>query len=92
MSSKSDSSQITRDYFDSILLETRYWDSDLPSTEMELYGETFETPIMTAALSHLHEICDNAMAEFGKGAKDAEKCVGADEYHGKNRSKVLKGD
>ena len=26
---------------------------------------------MTAALSHLHDICDNAMAEFGKGAKDA---------------------
>ena len=71
MSSRSDSNQITRDYFDSILLETRYWDSDLPSTKMELYGETFETPIMTAALSHLHEICDNAMAEFGKGAKDA---------------------
>lgn len=71
MSSRSDSNQITRDYFDSILLETRYWDSDLPSTKMELYGETFETPIMTAALSHLHDICDNAMAEFGKGAKDA---------------------
>ena len=71
MSSRSDSNQITRDYFDSILLETRYWDSDLPCTKMELYGETFETPIMTAALSHLHEICDNAMAEFGKGAKDA---------------------
>ena len=64
MSSRSDSNQITRDYFDSILLETRYWDSDLPSTKMELYGETFETPIMTAALSHLHEICDNAMPEF----------------------------
>lgn len=63
-------------------------DSSLPSTEMELYGETFETPIMTAALSHLHEICDNAMAEFGKGAKDAEKCVGADEYNGKNRNKL----
>ena len=71
MSSRSDSNQITRDYFDSILLETRYWDSDLPCTKMELYGETFETPIMTAALSHLHEICDNAMAEFGKGAKAA---------------------
>ena len=38
MSSRSDSNQITRDYFDSILLETRYWDSDLPSTKMELYG------------------------------------------------------
>lgn len=77
MSSRSDSNQITRDYFDSILLETRYWDSDLPSTKMELYGETFETPIMTAALSHLHEICDNAMAEFGKGVQGMqERCTG----------------
>jgi len=66
-----DSNQITREYFDSILLETRYIDSDLPDTSIELYGETFQTPIMTAALSHLHDICPNAMAEFGKGAKDA---------------------
>lgn len=71
MSTKSDSNQITRDYFDSLLLETRYWDSDLPSTQMKLYGETFQTPIMTAALSHLHAICDNAMAEIAQGAKDA---------------------
>ena len=55
MSSRSDSNQITRDYFDSILLETRYWDSDLPSTKMELYGETFETPIMTAAMDTVTE-------------------------------------
>lgn len=34
-------------------------------------GETFETPIMTAALSHLHNICEDAMAEFGRGAKEA---------------------
>lgn len=66
-----DSNQITRQYFDSILLETRYIDSDLPDTSIELYGEHFDTPITTAALSHLHDICDNAMAEFGKGAKDA---------------------
>ena len=31
MSKPGDSNQITRDYFDSLLLETRYWDSDLPS-------------------------------------------------------------
>lgn len=63
--------EITRDYFDSILVTTRYIDSDLPSTSMELFGETFDTPIMTAALSHLHKICDNAMCEFAIGAKNA---------------------
>lgn len=71
MSAKSDSNQITRDYFDSILVETRYIDSDLPSTKMNLFGEEFDTPVMTAALSHLHNICDNAMAEYALGAKKA---------------------
>lgn len=49
----SSSDKITRDFFDSLLLETRYLDSELPSTQLEIFGETFDTPIMTAALSHL---------------------------------------
>jgi len=69
--SASDSNRITREYFDSILVETRYIDSDIPSTEMSFFGETFDTPIMTAALSHLHKICPNAMAEYALGAKKA---------------------
>ena len=76
MSSKSDSNQITRDYFDSILLETRYWDSDLPSTKMELYGETFETPIMTAALSHLHDICDMPWQSLERVQGMQGRCTG----------------
>lgn len=70
--SKSDSNDITRDYFDSMLLETRYIDSDLPSTKTTLFDYTFETPIMTAALSHLHDVCPNGMTEFAKGAADAK--------------------
>lgn len=66
-----DSNKITRDYFDSLLLESRYIDSDLPDLGFELFGEKFETPIMTAALSHLHKICDNAMVEIAKGARNA---------------------
>ena len=65
------SNVITREYFDSLLLETRYIDSDLPDISFELFGERFETPVMTAALSHLHKICDNAMVEIAKGAKNA---------------------
>lgn len=71
MSYTADSNVITREYFDSILLETRYFDSELPTTDFTLYGEKFDTPIMTAALSHLHNICDDAMAEFGRGALNA---------------------
>ena len=47
------SKEITRAYFDSLLLEMRLMDSGVPDTGFELYGKKFATPIMTAALSHL---------------------------------------
>ena len=68
MEYSSNSDKITRDYFDSLLLETRYLDSGIPSTKMELFGETFDTPIMTAALSHLHNTAENGMETYAKGA------------------------
>ena len=45
--------EVTRDYFDSLMLEMRLIDSEVPDTGTELYGKKFQTPIMTAALSHL---------------------------------------
>lgn len=69
MTSKTD--EITREYFDSLLISPRYLDSDLPSLDTEIFGKTFKTPVMTAALSHLHNICENAMCEFALGAKNA---------------------
>lgn len=63
------SDKITRDYFDSLLLETRYLDSGIPSTKMELFGETFDTPIMTAALSHLGNTTENGMIIYAEAAK-----------------------
>jgi isopentenyl diphosphate isomerase/L-lactate dehydrogenase-like FMN-dependent dehydrogenase len=66
-----DSANITRDYFDSLLVEMRHIDGVLPSTEMELYGETFSTPIMLAALSHLQRVHPEGMVEAAKGIKAA---------------------
>ena len=63
-----DSNQITREYFDSLLIEMRHIDSVIPSTKLELYGEIFSTPIMTAALSHLDKCRPNGMVEMAKGA------------------------
>jgi len=63
-----DSDRITREYFDSLLLELRYIDSVIPSTTMNLYGETFSTPVMTAALSHLDGRRPNGTVEMAKGA------------------------
>lgn len=53
MEYSSSADKITRDFFDSLLIESRYLDSGIPSTKLEIFGQTFDTPIMTAALSHL---------------------------------------
>jgi len=68
MKNKWDSNEITREYFDSLLVEMRNIDSVMPSTKLHLYGEVFDTPIMTAALSHLNSIHENGMVETAKGA------------------------
>lgn len=71
MTNAGNSDECTREYFDSMYLETRYMDAELPTTDLNLYGEHFDTPIMTTALSHLHHICDDAMAEYAIGAREA---------------------
>ena len=68
MNRSSDPDVITRDYFDSLLLETRYIDAVIPSTEMTLFGETFRTPIMTTALSHLGNTVPDGMTIYAEGA------------------------
>ncbi len=63
-----DPDRITRDYFDSLLLEMRHLDSREADTGFSLYGERFTAPIMTAALSHLDQVHENGMAELAAGA------------------------
>lgn len=68
------SKEITRAYFDSLLLEERLMDSVVPSTEFKLYGEVFKTPVMTAALSHIGSFnpdMPNGMVQYAKGAEMA---------------------
>ncbi|MDR3120412.1 MAG: alpha-hydroxy-acid oxidizing protein [Clostridiales bacterium] len=72
-----DSGQITRAYFDSLLLESRHIDSALPSIEFKLFGETFATPVMTAALSHLNKTHPEGMAELARGAAAANAVMWA---------------
>ncbi len=63
-----DSNQITREYFEKILLTMRHIDNVLPNTQVELFGEKFSTPIATAALSHLNGTCEKGMAKMAEGA------------------------
>ncbi len=72
MADTGNSNRITREYLDSLLIETRYVDSCTPSLTFSLYGETFSSPIMTAALSHLdHFMFPGAAEALAQGAKDA---------------------
>ena len=66
-----DANQITRDYFDRLLIEMRHIDAVKPSTTLTLYGETFATPVMTAALSHLDNRRPGGAVEMAKGALSA---------------------
>lgn len=84
MAHNGDSNIITREYFDSILVKTRYIDSDLPDTSVELFGERFDTPICTAALSHMNGTHPHGMAELAKGARlaGAANFCGMESYEG----------
>ncbi|MDR2535354.1 MAG: alpha-hydroxy-acid oxidizing protein [Treponema sp.] len=66
-----DSERITREYFDSLLVEMRHIDSVEPSTEFTVYGKTFATPVMMAALSHLDRTRTKGMVEAAKGFRAA---------------------
>jgi len=65
------SDEITRDYFDSLMLESRFLDGGLPSTKFTLYGREFDTPVMTAALSHLDNTAADGMLLYAKAAAQA---------------------
>ena len=72
MSQTGNSNIITRNYLDSLLIETRYMNAVTPSTSFNLYGESFNSPIMTAALSHLDHFVEPGMAvSLARGAKEA---------------------
>ncbi|MCR5789070.1 MAG: alpha-hydroxy-acid oxidizing protein [Lachnospiraceae bacterium] len=73
MSDIGNSNRITREYIDSLLIETRYMDSANPDPAFTLYGETFSSPIMTAALSHLKpRLGEDAPLALANGAKAAD--------------------
>ena len=71
----SSSDVITRAYMDSLLVEVRHLDAVMPSTEMTVYGKTFQTPVTTAALSHMHRQYPDGMAEMARGAHEAGALV-----------------
>ena len=72
MAETGNSNRITREYLDSLRIETRYMDAEVPDLSFRLFGETFPSPIMTAALSHLdHFMFPGAAEALAQGAKEA---------------------
>lgn len=70
--------RLNRAYIDSILIEMRMIDTvEHPSTEFELFGKTFATPVMSGALSGLDNIRPKGMATLAQGMKAANACVWA---------------
>lgn len=69
-----DSDAITENYFGEILLEARHIDAAVPDLTFRLFGESFKTPVMTAALSHLKGM-DGADGMVQQA--EAAKAVGA---------------
>jgi len=55
----------------------RHFDAVLPDTTLQLYGETFATPVMMAALSHLNNCHPDGLVEMARGAKAANAVMWA---------------
>ena len=71
------STQIAREYFDSLFVEMRTIDAVKASTNMTLFGESFATPVMLAALSALEGTYAKGMVEAAKGAKASDTVMWA---------------
>ena len=70
----SDANVITQQYMDSILIEQKIIDSVLADTSIDFLGETFSSPIMTPAFSHLKNFGDRELTgleEYSIAAKNA---------------------
>jgi isopentenyl diphosphate isomerase/L-lactate dehydrogenase-like FMN-dependent dehydrogenase len=74
---RGNSPRITREYNDSLLIEMRAIDAVEASTEFRLFGTIFSTPVMTAALSGLDNICPNGITEVARGAAAANAVMWA---------------
>jgi isopentenyl diphosphate isomerase/L-lactate dehydrogenase-like FMN-dependent dehydrogenase len=71
------STAIAREAFDSLLIEMRMLEPVEASTRMELFGESFSTPVMTAALSSLGNVHPGGMVELAKAAAAADAVMWA---------------
>lgn len=73
MCQSGDANKNTRDYLNSILIEQRLINTDIATTDFELFGESFSTPIMMPAFSHLGSFGEgrpSGLVEYSIAAKN----------------------
>ncbi|MCC8105638.1 MAG: alpha-hydroxy-acid oxidizing protein [Clostridiales bacterium] len=69
ISEHNDSNKITRECYDSYMIEYRYLNSWEADTHITLWNKTFDTPIMVGGLSAIAPLLHpNGMVELAKGA------------------------
>ena len=79
-----DANEMTRQYLDRILIEERLIGSDIADTTLNIWGQTYSTPITTPAFSHLpvySEGRENGLIEYSRAMHkiDAMNWVGMGE-------------
>lgn len=74
VTSRRDANQLTRAYFDNLMVEPRYLDSVVPDLTTELFGHKFASPVTICAFSHLSGHHPGGMLEMARGAVKAGIC------------------
>ena len=70
----SDANEITARYMDSILIEERLIDSVNADTKITLFGETFSSPVLTPAFSHLGNYGGRELTGLEEYSLAAKEC------------------
>ena len=70
----SDANEITERYLDSILIEERLIDSVKADLKTTILGETFDTPVMTPAFSHLKSFNGRELTGLEEYSIAAKEC------------------
>lgn len=70
----SDANEITAKYMDSILFEQRLIDSAVADTSTEIWGETFDSPVLTPAFSHIGQLEGGELTGLEEYSIAAKNC------------------
>jgi len=70
----SDANEITAKYMDSILFEQRLIDSAVADTSTEIWGETFDSPVLTPAFSHIGQLEGRELTGLEEYSIAAKNC------------------